>query len=110
MTNETRVIEKSRVPLSESTRMKLEPTSSKDNNKKGSLSSKPYSSLTTANADTEAASDAGSDDDEEDDDDEEADKVRENGLHNGYDRKENKQYDLEVYDDRSFYSMLLKVC
>ncbi len=26
-----------------------------------------------------------------------------------FDRKENRQYDLEVYDDRSFYSMLLKV-
>lgn len=26
-----------------------------------------------------------------------------------FDRKANKTYDMEVYDDRAFYSMLLKV-
>ena len=39
---------------------------------------------------------------EEEDDDFNADKLPE-------DRKSNKTYDMEVYDDRSFYSMLLKV-
>lgn len=39
---------------------------------------------------------------EDEDDDFNADKLP-------MDRKANKTYDMEVYDDRSFYSMLLKV-
>jgi hypothetical protein len=96
------VIEKSRVPLGESTRLKINTSSGSINN----TTSKTHTSSLLRSSTDPAPSD------EEDSDAESDNEQTLNNLAglNGYDRKENKQYDLEVYDDRSFYSMLLKVC
>ena len=81
MTDEARVVEKSRCPLTESQRI-----------------DKDSSHIDEDRDEDEDEGDRNGEEDGKEDMEEERDK-----------RKPSKAFDLEVYDDRNFYSLLLKV-
>ena len=99
LSDKQRVLEKSRMPLLESSRM---DRASGDGAAAANLDDGEDHS--NKDGDSPEGSDGSQDDDEYDEDDNRRKKKRaDNGS-----KKRRVDYDLEVYDDRSFYNLLLK--